>query len=179
MKTKYFGLFWVVLLIGVAVFNWHSYKEEAENEKDGVAVSGDNYGTEEGKRAPDFTVQTIEGKEVKLSDYRGKKVFLNFWTTWCPPCKEEMPQMQYFYQNKPKNVEILAVNIEENKERVHDFVKEYRLTFPILVDKDGEISKMYDVYTIPTTFVLNENGTIHQKVVGPMDEQMMNSLIKE
>ncbi|MGG3452107.1 redoxin domain-containing protein [Domibacillus aminovorans] len=177
---KYFILFWLALLIGVVLFNLYSDKEVAENNKAGAAaVNSDNYSTEEGGGTPDFKVQTMDGKEVKLSDYKGKKVFLNFWTTWCPPCKEEMPNMQTFYRKKPANVEILAVNIEESNERVNEFAKEYQLTFPILLDKDGDVSKTYDVYTIPTTFVLNEEGIIHQKIIGPMDENMMNGLIKE
>lgn len=179
MNKKWFGVLLIVLLIGIAGFNlYNDRKEVTEIDSTGIAVSDDQTGIAIGDRAPDFKVQTMDGKEVNLSDYKGKKVFLNFWATWCPPCKAEMPHMQAFYEEQPEDVEILAVNLEESTEKAADFAKQYELTFPILMDADGTVAETYEVYTIPTTYVLNEDGTVHQKIVGPMDEPMMQELIK-
>lgn len=179
MNKKWFGVLLIVLLIGIAGFNlYNDRKEVTEIDSTGIAVSDDQTGIALGDRAPDFKVQTMDGEEVNLSDYKGKKVFLNFWATWCPPCKAEMPHMQAFYEEQPEDVEILAVNLEESTEKAADFAKQYELTFPILMDADGTVAETYEVYTIPTTYVLNEDGTVHQKIVGPMDEPMMQELIK-
>ncbi|OXS79357.1 redoxin domain-containing protein [Domibacillus enclensis] len=179
MNKKWFGVLLIVLLIGIAGFNlYNDRKEVTEIDSTGIAVSDDQTGIALGDRAPDFKLQTMDGEEVNLSDYKGKKVFLNFWATWCPPCKAEMPHMQAFYEEQPEDVEILAVNLEESTEKAADFAKQYELTFPILMDADGTVAETYEVYTIPTTYVLNEDGTVHQKIVGPMDEPMMQELIK-
>lgn len=134
----------------------------------------------EGAEAPDFELNTLDGKSVKLSDYRGKKVILNFWATWCPPCKAEMPHMQNFYvENKDKGVEILAVNLtnmDKGVDEVQNFVKEYGLTFTIPLDDEGAAGTTYQAFTIPTSYILDENGIITKKIVGPMDENMMKKL---
>ena len=179
MSKKWFGILLIAFLIGIAGFNlYNDRKDVTDIGEAGIAVNNDQTGIAVGDKAPDFTVGKMEGNEVKLSDYKGKKVFLNFWATWCPPCKAEMPHMQSFYEEKPENVEILAVNLEESNRKAKDFADQYKLTFPILMDEDGTVGEAYEVYTIPTTYVLNEDGTVHQKIVGPMDVPMMKNLIK-
>lgn len=178
MSKKWLGIALIIVLIGLAAFNlYQDRKKVTDIGETGIAVSNDKNGIAVGEKAPDFQVETIGGKKVKLSDYRGKKVFLNFWATWCPPCKAEMPHMQSFYEGKPENVEILAVNLEESASKAKDFADQYRLDFPVLLDRSGAVAEVYDIYTIPTTYVLNEDGTVHQKIIGPMDEAMMNNLI--
>lgn len=191
MNKKWFGVLLLVLLAGIATVNIMKDKKEiTEIENPGIkvedqeAISGEIAGIEIGDRAPDFTLETLDGKKVALSDYQGKKVILNFWATWCPPCKAEMPHMQSFYKKEAKksNVEILAVNLtseDRGKAAVAEFAKQYSLTFPILLDQDGTIGPKYQVATIPTTYILNTDGTVHQKIIGPMDEQMMNQLVSE
>ncbi|OMP68283.1 redoxin domain-containing protein [Domibacillus epiphyticus] len=180
MNKKWFGVILLALLIGIAGFNLYSDRKDVTSiENIGIAVNNDKTGIEQGEKAPDFTLKTIDGKEVNLSDYEGKKVLINFWATWCPPCKAEMPHMQSFYDGEPENVEILAVNLEEKEAKVSEFVKQYELTFPILLDEEGSVGETYEVYTIPTTYLLNEDGTVNQKIIGPMDEAMMKKLIKD
>lgn len=111
----------------------------------------------------------------------GKKVILNFWATWCPPCKAEMPHMQEFYVDQKGNkVEILAVNLttaEKDSNNIGKFVNDYGLTFPILLDSNGEIGETYQAFSIPTSYIIDTKGIIRKKIVGPMDKEMMSELI--
>lgn len=134
--------------------------------------------------APDFELENLAGEKVKLSDYKGKKVILNFWATWCPPCRVEMPFMQNYYEEykDSSNVEILAVNMTkiergDKLENVQKFVDENSLTFPILMDKDGEIMDLYRVRAYPTTYILNTEGMVTDRVVSSLDEKIMKELI--
>lgn len=160
-------------------------KNTGQTEEEAVETTEDIPGAKlsslrEGAEAPDFELNTLDGKTIKLSDYRGKKVILNFWATWCPPCKAEMPHMQNFYEeNKDKGVEILAVNLtnmDKGTEEVQKFVSDYGLTFTIPLDEEGVAGTTYQAFTIPTSYILDENGVIIKKIVGPMDENMMRDL---
>ena len=138
-------------------------------------------GLEKGNLAPDFELTTLDGRKVKLSDYRGKKVILNFWATWCPPCRAEIPDMEKFYSSyKDKDIVILGVNLtkaEQDQTSVKSFIKEYRVTYPILLDKESLAAEMYQVSAIPTSYIIDPQGTIIQKIVGPMDFETMKSLL--
>jgi len=115
----------------------------------------------------DFTLQDINGQTHTLSDYKGKYVFLNFWATWCPPCREEMPSMQKLYDSWDKNSYVmLAVNIKEPKDRVKSFAANHKYTFPILLDSDGSVAGKYGMRGIPTTFFVDQYGKIAGKIVG-------------
>ncbi|NMH70068.1 TlpA family protein disulfide reductase [Bacillus sp. RO3] len=130
------------------------------------ATPSENFpGPNVGDRAIDFKLETLEGKSITLSDLKGKKVILNFWATWCPPCKEEMPIMQQFHEQYGTDVKILAVNIDPQY-NVKEYQKAMGLTFPILLDKDDKINNAYDILTVPTTFVINEKGIITHKQIG-------------
>jgi peroxiredoxin len=139
-------------------------------------------GLQEGNKAPNFQLKTLNGADVKLSDLRGKKVILNFWATWCPPCKAEIPHMQDFYVSRDKTkVEILAINLttsEKNPGNVKEFVKDRNVTFPVLLDQDGDIGAQYQAITIPTSYLIDSQGIVRKKIVGPMDKDMMNQLIE-
>lgn len=143
----------------------------------------ESVGLGQGDTPPDFELETLSGDTVKLSDYKGKKVILNFWASWCGPCKAEMPHMEKYYEkNKDSsNVEIIAVNLTAAERRgldgVEEFIDEYGLTFPIPLDKDGEIGEMYEVMTIPTSFILGTDGKLAQIIYGPMDDKMMSDLV--
>ena len=131
-------------------------------------------GLDVGNLAPDFELTTLDGETVKLSDYRGNRVMINFWATWCPPCRAEMPDMQKLYENK--DVEILAVNLthtETNADDVDDFRGEYNLTFPILMDKTMEVSTDYQIRPIPTSFMVDSRGVIQYKAFGALNYDLM------
>lgn len=127
-----------------------------------------------GDTAPDFALKDLEGNTFQLSDYRGKGVFLNFWGTWCPPCEKEMPYMENQYQfYQDKGVEIIAVNIQETDVAVRSFRDRYGLTFPIPIDKTGQVRQAYGIKPIPTTFLIDENGEVVKIITTGMTERMV------
>lgn len=139
-------------------------------------------GLEEGNTPPDFELSTLSGDIIKLTDYKAKKVIINFWASWCGPCKAEMPHMQNYYaKNKDSaNVEIIAVNLtteERGLVSIEKFVDAYGLTFPIPLDNNGEVMDMYRIMTIPTTYMISTDGTIKHKIIGPMDEKTIKELV--
>lgn len=130
--------------------------------------------------APDFTLPTLEGNEVTLSDLRGQPVLINFWATWCPPCRFEMPAMQRVYERyKDKGLVILAVNYREDKERIRPFVEELGITFIILLDLDGVVANQYRVLGLPTTYFVDRNGKVTNVRVGAMNEEFMEANVQE
>ncbi len=121
--------------------------------------------------ARDFTVPTPDGKSVKLADYRGRVLFLNFWATWCPPCKEEMPAMERLYQRyRDKGLVVLAVSIDaEGAPVVSPFVKEHKFTFPIGLDPKMALADTYRVRALPSSFLVDKTGRLAALALGPRD----------
>lgn len=136
----------------------------------------------EGFYAPDFTLETLTGNQVQLSSFRGKIVVINFWTTWCPPCRAETPALETSYKAyKDADVMILGVNLtdQDSLNDVQSFVQEFGLTYPILLDRDGAIGLLYQLNGLPTTFFINRQGVIRTVVVGgPMSETFIRSKIE-
>jgi peroxiredoxin len=125
----------------------------------------------EGKLAPDFTLQDLSGRPVQLSTLKGKVVLVNFWATWCPPCREEVPsllRLNRAMQGKP--FQMLAISIDEGgKNAVNDFFKKLGSALPALLDTDGAVAKRYGTTGVPETFVIDTKGVIMKKVVGGLD----------
>ena len=114
-----------------------------------------------------FTLKTLDGKQVSLDGLRGKVVFLNFWATWCGPCRQEMPSMEALYQRfKNSGLEFAAVDIMEKETDVGVYIKQNNLNFPIALDLDGNVSKNYRIQAVPATFIINRNGKIILSTVG-------------
>jgi len=108
---------------------------------------------------PEFTLATPEGKKISLKDFRGKTVFLNFWASWCVPCREEMPAMERLYQEfKDKNFVVLAVGVKDRKQDAINFIKELKLTYPIAFDPEGQVGLLYGAWGLPTTYLIGPKG---------------------
>lgn len=132
-----------------------------------------------GKAAPVFELKDLEGKKVSLSDFKGKVILLNFWATWCAPCKAEMPSLENLYKNlKGKGLVVIGVSVDNSETTVRSFVKEKGITFPILLDKGKEVSfDDYGVIGLPVTFLIDRKGVIVEKVFG--ERQWDSEEIKE
>ncbi len=125
----------------------------------------------------EFRLNDLDGRLVKLSDFRGKIVFLNFWTTWCPTCRIEMPSMEKLHQKfKNKDFNMVTINLQESATQVKEFFKAYKLTFTALLDSTGEIGAAFGIYQIPTTFILDKEGRIIAKAVGPREWDSKDSI---
>lgn len=126
---------------------------------------------EENYLAPDFSLTDINGNKVTLSEYKGRVVFLNFWATWCVTCEEEMPSMEKLYQRfKDEPFAMLTVSIDkEGEKQIRPYIEKFGLTFPVLIDSDSTVAKLYKTTGVPETFILNKEGVIVHKAVGPRD----------
>ena len=119
---------------------------------------------------PDFILPNPDGKKISLKDFRGKVVFLNFWATWCVPCREEMPAMEKLYREfKESNFVILAVNVKDRKKDAVDFVKEFKLTYPVVIDPEGQVGLLYGAWGLPTTYLIGPKGEGLARAWGPAE----------
>lgn len=128
----------------------------------------------EGSIAPNFVLQSVYGDRIELKDLKGKGVFLNFWGTWCGPCKQEFPYMANQYEVfKDRGVEIVAVNVAESKIAVKNFMESYGVNFPVAMDKDRQVTEAYDIGQLPTTLLLNPEGKVIKVIKGTMTERQI------
>ena len=133
--------------------------------------------------SPDFELETLDGQSIKLSQLRGSAIVVNFWASWCQPCRIEMPAIQKAVNaHKADGVIVLAVNMtnQDNVERVRDFIQELNLTFNILLDQKGEAGAAFHVTALPTTFFIRPDGIIEEVVIGgPMAEALLLTRIEK
>jgi len=130
-------------------------------------------GFESGAPAPDFTLRTPDGKLVSLVDFRGKPVVINFWATWCPPCRSEMPDMQQLSDERAGDLVILAVNMQEAPDPVRGFVEKYGLKFAIVLDTSGQVSQAYRVASLPTSVFVDREGKVSSSYTGALNRSAM------
>jgi len=159
----------IVILIVIFIIQ-NPFKESKSIE--GVLQNNENTGLDIGDLAPDFILQSLDGNNIQLSSFRGKKaVVVNFWATWCPPCREEMPAFEdMFIRNKDK-LEVLGVNLQESERAISNFLLEIPVTYPLLLDPDLQVKESYNVFTQPVTYFVDEDGIIVDKKFGPLTPQ--------
>ena len=127
-----------------------------------------------GDKAPDFELVDLDGNAHRLSDYRGEGVVLNFWGTWCPPCKKEFPAIERQYKSfENQGVNVLAINIAQSNLEVQNYMDEMGLTFPVVIDKTRSVMTTYNVTTLPATILVDENGVITKIITGEMTESQI------
>jgi peroxiredoxin len=132
-----------------------------------------------GDIAPDFELVDLEGNKHRLSDYKGEGVFLNFWGSWCGPCKTEMPYMENQYKEfEGKGVHILAINLKDTRLKAETFRDQFGLTFPIARDPDESVRRAYNVMPLPTTILINKDGIIKDIITRGMSEDEIRSLME-
>jgi len=129
--------------------------------------------------APDFSLQTFDGKTIHLADLRGKAVVLNFWASWCVPCKEEQPTIEALSQRyAPAGVTFVGVNIQDTRPDALGFMTQYQIDYPVVVDPAGKVYINYGVVGVPETYVIDRVGRILQKIVGPVDESQLSATLE-
>ncbi len=136
-----------------------------------------------GYRAPGFSLRTMEGGTLSLADLRGRVVVLNFWATWCPPCRAEMPAFQRLYARyADRGLVVIGINATKGDDlaAVFAFRQQYHLTFPILLDEAGQVNRSYRVSALPTTFFIDPQGIIRDVVVGgPLSEAAIEARLRD
>lgn len=163
-----------MLVYGIYDF-YADRKRDTASEQTGD--SGPRTGVRKGELAPDFEMVDTAGNPVRLSDFRGQRVLINFWATWCPPCRAEMPQIQKFYEKRRNDgIVVLAVNLtstERSPEAVGSFTNQHGLTFPVLLDRKGDVMKTYQVRAYPTSYIVDQDGIVREKFQGAVNEDMI------
>lgn len=168
LLKKWIAAFLVIVMLVWAIVDFMIGKEDVHQETK-------NVGLMIGDLAPNFELKTLAGETVELSDYRGQTVMLNFWATWCPPCRAEMPDMQDFYQDS--EVQVLAINLTSSENTIEDviqFKEEYGLSFPILLDDKNVVGDRYQIRPMPTSYMVDASGVIQFIMYGALNyDQMM------
>ena len=138
-------------------------------------------GVEVGNQAPDFQLQSLDGQTVSLGDLQGKPVLINFWATWCSPCRGEMPYIQEIYEGwSDRGLVVLAINIGESSSKAEEFMQSYNLSLTVLLDTKQDVAQKYNIQYIPTTFFIDKDGIIQDKLIGAFQNktQIENKLSK-
>jgi len=146
----------------------------------GCAGSGTDggRGIDEGERATNFTLATLGGGQASLDDYLGQVVLLNFWATWCPPCEAEVPDLEAAYRaHQADGLVVLGVSVQEKPEFVQPFVDDYGVTYPILLDSTGQVMNTYRVLGLPITVIIDREGVIRARHVGPIAPEQIESYV--
>lgn len=129
-----------------------------------------NPGPQPGELPPEMTLPDLDGESLALSDLRGRVVVLNFWATWCPPCVKEMPSLQKLHEAlADKGLSVVAVSVDERYSDIERFVESFDLTFPILHDEGMKVSRLYQTFKFPETYIIGRDGRLRSKVVGERD----------
>lgn len=194
MKKSLIAILLAAFLVGVSILTINSFNSSnsntdssANNTTNKIITSKNNTSTQTADANPsaiktkaiDFKLKDLNGQELSLSDLKGKKVFLNFWATWCPPCKAEMPEIEKLYQEtKDSDLVIVAVEIGEPLETVKSFIDSNKYSFKVLIDPDQSVASKYNITSIPTSYFIDTDGNIVSKHVGGMNLDQMKLYIK-
>lgn len=184
------GLFMVTGLLDTITGNYlnKSFTEQETITEDQTAENDVDQTEEEVVPAPDFTLVDLEGNTHTLSEYQGKTVFINFWATWCSPCKQELPHIQTIYEEYEKEGEngLIVLTIvapeygsEQTAEQIKEFVESNQYTFPVLLDTTTQVFQSYGITAFPTTFMIDREGEVYGYVTGQLTEDIMHSIIEQ
>ncbi|MDR3049006.1 MAG: TlpA family protein disulfide reductase [Elusimicrobiota bacterium] len=163
MKKSLIAAFFAAFFV---IYNFHTAQAVSEKTMADLLQAG-LMTTKDKVAAIDFSLPSLEGKTIVLSSLKGKIVLLNFWTSWCPPCRAEIPSMQVLFERfKNEGLEFAAVNIQENNKIVAKIKQQFGITFPLLLDISGQVGAKYGISAIPTTFIIDRDGNIIARAVG-------------
>lgn len=170
------GVALILILGGVGSFIWLSWETAVPQ------ATTNSYGApalaHQGGTAVNFALAALDGEGIALSDYDGDVVIMNFWATWCPPCRAEMPGLNRFYEaHREKGMVILAINEEEGVETVRPFIEANNFTFPVLLDLQGQVAQQYSTRSYPTTFIIDREGVIQHVQTGLISEDELARIV--
>lgn len=180
----------VVIIAIIGVIWWIENRNDDASSPSGVEFGareidprfvpdGFEVGTDEGQIAPDFELEQLGGGEARLTDYRGRPVVLNFWATWCKPCREEMPQLVDAYAaNKDEGLVVIGLNMQEGRDLITPFAEDFGMNFPILIDRDGDVADQYRLIGLPTTYFIDANGVIVSIFRGPLQDTVQDTNVQ-
>lgn len=185
-KTLIIVVVFIVLIVGASVlYNFLGDKVEKESlstqeqksENESKNASAEQKETEQNSLAPDFTVTDENGNQYKLSDFVGKPVILNFWASWCGPCKSEMPDFDEAYKKYKDEINFMMINLTDgSRETVgtaSSYIEEQGYSFPVYYDTLSEVTMTYSVYSVPTTYFIDKNGNIIANAQGAIDSETL------
>lgn len=165
-----------VSLLLVGLLMWLALRPSSTSS---TASAPPSNGVEVGLPAPAFNLESLDGEPIALSDHLGDVVVVNFWATWCPPCRAEMPGIEQVYKaHKNDGVVVLAINGQEERALVKSFIDEKGFTFPILLDESAQALRAYDARSFPMTIVVDREGIVRYKQIGPITPTQLETLIE-
>jgi len=167
----------VILTLVLLVTGCSAGSEPPDRESPTAPVEG----IQVGNQAPDFQLQNLDGQTVSLGNLQGKPVLINFWATWCSPCVSEMPYIQEIYEEwADKGLVVVAINLGESSSKAEEFMQSYNLSFTVLLDTKKDVAQKYSIQYIPTTFFIDKDGIIQDKMIGAFQNkaQIENRLSK-
>lgn len=154
----------LAIALAVALAVWGTYGERVAP----APIPGRSAAARPGTPAPPFILPSARGQPVDLNAFRGRPVVLNFWATWCPPCRVEMPAFERFAREGSAAAPVIGIDVGEDAATVDDFLRRYGITYPIALDGDGQVTRAYGVNGLPTTVFVDAAGVVRDRVVGPL-----------
>jgi peroxiredoxin len=183
MNKRLNTIIWVIAVLTV-IGAAYSYYAAAKPKSFAAPLQQNTVGDTSGadkQVAPDFSLKDMNGKTVKLSDYRGKIVILNFWAVWCKYCKEEMPDLNALNKelSEGNDAVILAIDVQESRDTVRNYLSSNNISLTVLLDTDGTTAEAYGVSGYPNTFVLNRDGTLYAYIPGATDKATLSNILNK
>ncbi|MCO5218263.1 MAG: TlpA family protein disulfide reductase [Thermomicrobiales bacterium] len=174
------GAVLILIVLALGAYQWFGNRDDGGTNLRSVDTPA------VGKPAPDFTLQTFDGGEITLSEQQGKVVILNFWGSWCEPCKEEMPALQAFWESSPDDVMLIGIGSKQDTDaKSRAFAEEFGITYPIGRDSEGDrvttgtIAQSYTITFYPMTYIISPDGIVTRLIIGGVDEDDLETLVQE
>ena len=166
----------VLILGGLGTLIWMSLKTAAPK------PTTNSYGApalaQQGGTVTDFSLGSLDDGQIALADYEGEVIIMNFWATWCPPCRAEMPGLNRFYEaHQDEGLVILAINEQEDEATVRPFIQANNFSFPVLLDAQGRVASQYSTRSFPTTFIIDRDGVIQHVQTGEISERELEAIV--
>jgi len=173
LRTQWLALLVVTLAVGLA---WISATRVSATD---INPTGRPPQPVAGHPAPDFQLVSLDGETRSLAEFRGRTVILNFWATWCGPCRVEIPALEATWQGYGGEVVIIGVNIREDAATVSRYVDELGVSYPVLLDTDGTVGRLYNVQAFPTTYIISPDGVVIEPYTGMLSEPLLRTRLAD